>query len=161
MHGLDTATIAKVELLEAIEDVLLQPRKLDYKIQFTGPTGTNAVEAAIKLARKTKQRSHIVAFTNAYHGHSLGSLALTGSQYYHDLSYGSHNNVSHLPYDGYLGNCDTSFILEKMLDDGSGFLTCRGNLGNCPSRRGNKCSEYGLVAAGSSNLRTPRHSAHH
>jgi diaminobutyrate-2-oxoglutarate transaminase len=122
MHGLDMATIAKVELLDAIEGVLLQPRKLDYKIQFTGPTGTNAVEAAIKLARKTKQRSHIVAFTNAYHGHSLGSLALTGSQYYHDLSYGSHNNVSHLPYDGYLGNSDTSLILEKMLDDGSSGL---------------------------------------
>ena len=81
MHGLDMATTAKIELLEAIDEILLKPRGLDYKVQFSGPTGTNAVEAAIKLARKSKQRSHIVAFTNAYHGHSLGSLALTGNQY--------------------------------------------------------------------------------
>ncbi len=122
MHGLDTATSAKVALLQSIDEILLQPRNLPYKVQFTGPTGTNAVEAAIKLARKTKQRSHIVAFTNAYHGHSLGSLALTGNQYYHDLSYGSHNNVSHLPFDGYLGELDTSTVLEKMLNDPSSGL---------------------------------------
>ncbi len=122
LHGLDTATRAKTELLQTLEEVLLQPRNLNYKVQFTGPTGTNAVEAAVKLARKHKQRSHIVAFTNAYHGHSLGSLALTGNQYYHDLSYGSHNNVTHLPFDGYLGELDTSIILEKMLSDGSSGL---------------------------------------
>lgn len=122
LHGLDTATVAKIELLEAIDEILLKPRNLDYKIQFTGPTGTNAVEAAIKLARKSKQRSHIVAFTNAYHGHSLGSLALTGNQYYHDMSYGSHNNVTHLPFDGYLGSFDTSLVLKKMLEDGSSGL---------------------------------------
>ena len=122
LHGLDTATVAKIELIEALDEILLKPRNLDYKIQFTGPTGTNAVEAAIKLARKSKQRSHIVAFTNAYHGHSLGSLALTGNQYYHDMSYGSHNNVTHLPFDGYLGDLDTSLLLKKMLEDGSSGL---------------------------------------
>jgi diaminobutyrate-2-oxoglutarate transaminase len=122
MHGLDTATVAKIELLDGIEEILLKPRNMDYKVQFTGPTGTNAVEAAVKLARKSKQRSHVVAFTNAYHGHSLGSLALTGNQYYHDISYGSHNNVSHLPFDGYLGKVDTSELLEKMLSDGSSGL---------------------------------------
>ncbi|MFN7877918.1 MAG: diaminobutyrate--2-oxoglutarate transaminase [Pirellula sp.] len=122
MHGLDTATRAKTELLEAIEEILFKPRGLNYRVQFTGPTGTNAVEAAIKLARKCKQRSHIVAFTNAYHGHSLGSLALTGNQYYHDLSYSSHNNVTHLPFDGYLGDFDTSLILERMLSDSSSGL---------------------------------------
>ncbi|MCY2973543.1 MAG: diaminobutyrate--2-oxoglutarate transaminase [Planctomycetota bacterium] len=122
MHGLDTATVAKVELLKGIEEILLKPRNMDYKVQFTGPTGTNAVEAAVKLARKSKQRSHVVAFTNAYHGHSLGSLALTGNQYYHDISYGSHNNVSHLPFDGYLGKVDTSELLEKMLSDVSSGL---------------------------------------
>jgi diaminobutyrate-2-oxoglutarate transaminase len=122
MHGLDTATRAKTELLEAIEEILFKPRGLNYRVQFTGPTGTNAVEAAIKLARKCKQRSHIVAFTNAYHGHSMGSLALTGNQYYHDLSYSSHNNVTHLPFDGYLGDFDTSLILERMLCDSSSGL---------------------------------------
>ena len=118
-HSLDTATRSKVEFLEAFDRVILKPRNLDYKIQFTGPTGTNAVEAAIKLARKSTQRSHIVAFTNAYHGHTLGSLALTANSYYHSEYYGTHSNVSHLPFDGYLGNVDTSEYLEKILADSS------------------------------------------
>ncbi len=119
-HSLDTSTRAKVAFLRSFEDIILKPRKLDYKIQFTGPTGTNAVEAAIKLARKVKQRSHVIAFSHAYHGHTLGALALTGNDYYHDDHYGSRSNVSHLPYDGYLGdNVDTSEYLDKVLGDQS------------------------------------------
>lgn len=118
-HSLDTATHAKVEFLCTFEDTILKPRNLDYKIQFTGPTGTNAVEAAIKLARKQKQRSHIIAFTNAYHGHTLGSLALTGNDYYHSEFYGSRSNVSHLPFDGYMGDTDSSEYLDKVLTDQS------------------------------------------
>jgi diaminobutyrate-2-oxoglutarate transaminase len=122
-HGLDTATRAKIDFIETFESLILKPRNLDFKLQFTGPTGTNSVEAAIKLARKLKKRSHIIAFTNAYHGHSLGSLALTGNQYYHDEHYGSHDNVTHMPFDGYLGDdIDTSLLLEKMLLDGSSGL---------------------------------------
>lgn len=120
--SLDTTTESKVRFLETFERLILQPRGLEYKLQFTGPTGTNAVEAAIKLARKQTQRSHVIAFTNAYHGHSLGSLALTANRYYHSEYYGSRNNVSHLPYDGYLGELDTSIMLEKMLDDSSSGL---------------------------------------
>ena len=118
-HSLDTVTQAKVRFLNAFDEVILRPRELDYKVQFTGPTGTNAVEAAIKLARKAKRRSHIIAFTHAYHGHSLGSLALTANDYYHSEYYGDRNNVSHLPFDGYLGKQDTSVLLEKMLSDQS------------------------------------------
>ncbi|EMI17021.1 diaminobutyrate--2-oxoglutarate aminotransferase [Rhodopirellula maiorica SM1] len=121
-HSLDTVTTAKVEFLEAFERIILKPRALDYRVQFTGPTGTNAVEAAIKLARKQTQRSHIVAFTNAYHGHSLGALALTGNQFFHSQFYGSHNNVTHLPFDGYMDDYDTSLLLEKMLNDSSSGL---------------------------------------
>jgi len=109
--------------LTTFENVILKPRKLEYKIQFTGPTGTNAVEAAIKLARKVKKRPHIIAFSHGYHGHTLGALALTANDYYHDDSYGSHNNVSHLPFDGYLGDVDTSEYLEKVLSDQSSGIT--------------------------------------
>ncbi len=122
MHGLDMGTKAKQDLLLAFDEVILKPRDLDFKVQFTGPTGANCVEAAIKLARKVKQRSHIVAFTNAYHGHSLGALALTGNQYYHDVCYGARSNVTHLPFDGYLGELDTATVLEKMLADPSSGL---------------------------------------
>lgn len=123
MHGLDLATTAKIEFLETLDSVILKPRNLEYRVQFTGPTGTNAVEAAIKLARKAKKRSHIISFTNAYHGHSLGSLALTGNQYYHDEHYGSRSNVSFLPFDNYFGDgANTALQLRKLLEDGSSGL---------------------------------------
>jgi len=122
VHSLDMVTAAKVEFVQKFNEIILAPRGLDYRLQFTGPTGTNAVEAAIKLARKQTGRSHIVAFTRAYHGHTLGALALTANQYYHSDIFGSHNNVTHLPYDGYLGDFDTSLILEKMLNDPSSGL---------------------------------------
>ena len=119
-HSLDKSTSAKLDFLYKFKNLILKPRNLDYKIQFTGPTGTNAVEAAIKLARKVKQRSHIIAFSHAYHGHTLGSLALTANDYYHSSFNGARNNVSHLPFDGYMGeDIDTSDYLEKVLSDQS------------------------------------------
>ena len=51
VHGLDMATSAKKTFLQTFESHILKPRKMQYKMQFTGPTGTNAVEAAVKLAR--------------------------------------------------------------------------------------------------------------
>ena len=121
-HGLDMATAAKVRFLEKFDEFILRPRNLDYRIQFTGPTGTNAVEAALKLAKKSSGRSHVVAFTNAYHGHTLGSLAVTGNRYYHHGSYSSRNDVSHFPFDGYQGDLDTTELLAKMLADPSSGL---------------------------------------
>jgi len=121
-HSLDMATEAKIAFLDSLEKRILLPRDLPYKVQFTGPTGTNAVEAAIKLAKKVTRRTHVVAFTGGYHGHTLGSLTLTSNRYYHDDVYGSHNNVTHLPYDGYLGKLDTSTLLDKLLRDPSSGL---------------------------------------
>jgi len=57
--------------------VILGPRGLDYKVQFCGPTGANAVEAALKLARRNTRRTEVIAFERAYHGMSLGALAVT------------------------------------------------------------------------------------
>lgn len=78
-HSLDMSSVAKREFLETFEEVILKPRNMDYKIMFPGPTGTNSVEAALKLARLVTGRSNVVAFTNAFHGMTLGSLALTGN----------------------------------------------------------------------------------
>ena len=56
-HALDLQTVAKERFLEAMQDVILEPRGLDdYVMQFAGPTGTNAVEAALKIARKATGR---------------------------------------------------------------------------------------------------------
>lgn len=78
IHSLDMATVAKADFLERFNSIILKPRGLSYKIQFTGPTGANAVEAALKLARKVTQRHTIVHFVNSFHGLSMGALSVTG-----------------------------------------------------------------------------------
>ncbi|MCA9317271.1 MAG: aminotransferase class III-fold pyridoxal phosphate-dependent enzyme, partial [Planctomycetes bacterium] len=77
VHGLDLATTARRRFLETFDQVVLEPRGLTYRMQFTGPTGTNAVEAAIKLAWKFTGREGIVRFDGSYHGMTLGSLAIS------------------------------------------------------------------------------------
>src|SRR5690606_13013749 len=119
-HSLDLATSAKRRFLEALEDVLLKPRGMDYKVMFPGPTGTNAVEAALKLARKVTGRSNVIAFTNGFHGMTLGSLALTGNGVKRSGAGVSLTDVSHMPYCGYFGdNTDTIEVLEGYLGDSS------------------------------------------
>jgi diaminobutyrate-2-oxoglutarate transaminase len=81
-HSLDLFTAAKEMFLEAMEEHILAPRGLDYVIQFTGPTGTNAVEAAMKIARKVTGRTNIISFTNGFHGCSVGALAATANQHF-------------------------------------------------------------------------------
>ncbi|WP_419771088.1 MAG: diaminobutyrate--2-oxoglutarate transaminase [Candidatus Marinarcus sp.] len=119
VHGLDMATTAKKEFLQTFENLILKPRNLEYKIQFTGPTGTNAVETALKLARLVKGRSNVVAFTNGYHGLSQGSLAVTGNNEYRDESYISRTNATFMPFDGYFGDMNTLTYFRKFLEDGS------------------------------------------
>lgn len=122
IHGLDMATSAKKAFIEAFERLVLEPRGLDHKLQFTGPTGANAVEAALKVARQATGRTNVVAFTNAFHGLSIGALAATGNSHYRGAAGITLDNITRLPYDGYLGaDVDTLDLLEKMLDDpGSG-----------------------------------------
>lgn len=120
-HGLDKATIVKQEFIESFVNRILEPRGYDYKLQFTGPTGTNCTEAAMKLARQVKGRSGIIAFTNAYHGHTMGALSATGNEAYRDASYGARGAVSFMPFDGFLGDVDTIEVFRRYLEDkGSG-----------------------------------------
>lgn len=116
MHGLDLYTEAKEEFMETFEREILKPRELDYKIQFTGPTGTNAVEAALKLARKVKKRNNIIAFSGAFHGMTLGSLSATSDEGSRNGAYVPLTNVSHLPYPGSV-EFDTLEYLKNVLED--------------------------------------------
>lgn len=120
VHGLDMATVAKKEFLETFERVVLRPRHMEYKLQFPGPTGTNAVEAALKLARQTKGRTNIVSFTNGFHGVTGASLAATGNSKFRDAAGMPLANTTFMPYDGYLGEgVDTTEYLERVIADQS------------------------------------------
>ena len=77
VHAMDMYNVAKGEFVETYEEKILKPRGLDYKIMFTGPTGANANEAALKLARKVTGRTNVFALMGCCHGMTLGTLALT------------------------------------------------------------------------------------
>ncbi|MCU1513489.1 MAG: ectB [Microbacteriaceae bacterium] len=123
VHGLDMATTAKKKFLETFRSHVLLPRKLDYKLQFTGPTGANAVEAALKIARQVTGRTNVVAFTHGYHGLSLGALAATGNSKYRAAAGVPLGDVTFLPYDGYYDDeTDTIAQFAKLLTDPSSGL---------------------------------------
>jgi diaminobutyrate-2-oxoglutarate transaminase len=116
--GLDMFTVPKGRFLEAFEKIILAPRSLDYRVQFTGPTGANAIEAALKLARKVTGRNNVVAFTNAFHGVTMGALAATGNRH-HRMTMPL-SGVTRAPFDGYYGDgIDTAAMLDRTLSDPS------------------------------------------
>jgi diaminobutyrate-2-oxoglutarate transaminase len=122
VHSLDMATSAKADFLDAFESIVLVPRSLDYRVQFPGPTGTNSVEAALKLVRKVTGRETIVSFTNAFHGMTLGSLAITGNGFKRRGAGVPLTLGDTMPFDGYLGeDVDTLDYFEALVtDEGSG-----------------------------------------
>ncbi|MCC6597465.1 MAG: diaminobutyrate--2-oxoglutarate transaminase [Alphaproteobacteria bacterium] len=123
IHSLDMATQAKNHFMDVFGDLILKPRGLEYKIQFPGPTGTNAVEAALKLARKATGRTGVISFTNGYHGMTLGALAVTGNKYHRENIPGiPYGDVTFMPYCRYTNTLDNSieFLRIKLEDDSSG-----------------------------------------
>ncbi|WP_016906446.1 diaminobutyrate--2-oxoglutarate transaminase [Streptomyces xiaopingdaonensis] len=121
-HGMDMSTTAKRAFLESFGHTILRRRDLPYKVMFPGPTGTNAVEAALKLARKVKGRETVVSFTNAFHGMSLGSLAVTGNAFKRAGAGVPLGHATSMPFDHYLDGKTPDFLwFERLLGDrGSG-----------------------------------------
>ena len=120
VHALDMYTEAKHDFIQTLEEVILEPRGLDYKVAFPGPTGTNAVETALKIARLATGRHNVIAFTNAFHGMTTGSLSLTGNRNSRTASGVQLSGVTRMPFDGYMGDgVDTAAYLDKVLSDSS------------------------------------------
>ncbi|NND86355.1 MAG: diaminobutyrate--2-oxoglutarate transaminase [Nitrosopumilus sp.] len=120
IHSLDLATESKEDFLKSFSKNILSPRNLNYKAQFTGPTGTNAVEAALKIARKVTGRTKIISFTNGFHGVTLGAVAATGNSHHRGGAGVSLNEVVFMPYDGYMGNkVSTIDYFRRLLEDNS------------------------------------------
>ncbi len=119
MHGLDTATCARNAFLDRFHTAILRPRGMNYRVQFTGPTGANAIEAALKLARKATGRKNVFAFCRAYHGLSQGALAVTANAYYRAYSPGLQANTVFLPYECYLPDVDSLAWIRKLIEDRS------------------------------------------
>lgn len=119
-HGLDLHTTTKAAFLDAFERHILTPRGMDHRVMFTGPTGANAVEAAMKIARKSTGRTNVVAFTNGFHGVTMGALAATGNGYHRGGAGMETQGVTRVPFDGYADGLDSAALLDQMLSDNSG-----------------------------------------
>ena len=121
VHSMDMYTAPKRDFIEYFQENVLKPRGFNYKIQFAGPTGTNAVEAAIKLARKNKKRENIFAFMGAFHGMTLGALSLTTDASSREGAGQALHNVTHIPAPYMFPELDVIKYMETLLtDDHSG-----------------------------------------
>ena len=117
LHGMDMYTPAKRAFIETLQEKILKPRGLDYRVMCCGPTGTNAVEAALKLARKVTGRSNVWAFMGCFHGMTLGSLALTTEAYARNAAGVALGNVTHIPAPYMFPELDVIAYMQRMLDD--------------------------------------------
>jgi 4-aminobutyrate aminotransferase len=102
MSGTDFYYRVQIELAEKIN--ALVPGNVPKQTFFTN-SGTESIEAALKLARYATQRSYFIAFLGAFHGRSMGALSLGASKYVHRRGFAPVvPNVTHVPY-GYCYRC--------------------------------------------------------
>jgi diaminobutyrate-2-oxoglutarate transaminase len=119
-HALDMFTEAKCEFFECFEEKILKPRGLDYKIMSCAPTGTNAVEAALKLARKYTGRPGVFALTGSFHGMTLGSLAVTSGKTVRRGAGQTLGNVTFVPHPNSFPGDSIAYIENIITDEYSG-----------------------------------------
>jgi len=102
MSGTDFYYPNMVELAEKLASIA--PGKGPKRVYF-GNSGTEAVEAAIKLAKYHTKRDKLVAFHGAFHGRTMGALSLTASRAVQRKGFGTLlSGVFHMPYpDTYRG----------------------------------------------------------
>jgi diaminobutyrate-2-oxoglutarate transaminase len=77
IHSLDFPTSIKIEFMEAFNAALPGELQDNIKFNFCGPAGTDAVEAALKIAKINTQRHSVIAFQGSYHGMTMGALSVT------------------------------------------------------------------------------------
>lgn len=129
LHALDMITPQKDAFTEELFRRLPGELRDDARVHFCGPAGTDAVEAALKLARSATGRRGVVAFTGAYHGMTLGAAAVSGPASMRSTPGADGVPVTRIPYPyGYrcpfgTGNPRSgelsARLLESMLSDPS------------------------------------------
>ena len=103
LHTLDLTTPLKDRFSEYLLSCLPGEGK-EYCLQFTGPSGADAVEAALKLARKYAHdkfgadKSEIIAFKNSFHGRTLFTVTVGGQPKYSSDYAPLPQDITHLPY---------------------------------------------------------------
>ena len=98
VHTVDFPTEARLELIEKLDEIAPGNLQGNNRVVFGGPTGSDAIEASIKLAKYNTGGDGLIAFRGAYHGATSGAMSLTGNKgfkgYYTPLL----PEVVHAPY---------------------------------------------------------------
>jgi len=115
LHTLDLTTPVKDQFMQDVLAMLPDDFSRDAKIQFCSPSGTDAVEAALKLARIATGRSTVIAFHGAYHGMSQGALSIMGDREPKDALGALLNGAQFLPYP-YMYRCPFGLGGEQAID---------------------------------------------
>ncbi|GGK79716.1 diaminobutyrate--2-oxoglutarate aminotransferase [Sphaerisporangium melleum] len=129
-HGLDFPTPAKDAFTEAQLAMLPAGLRDRMKIHFCGPTGGDAVDAAVKLCKTATGRGDVVAFQGGFHGSGHAAMALTGlvrqkqpvANGVPGVHFSPYSYCARCPLDLLPGTCDTNCAgqLERSLRDGNG-----------------------------------------
>ena len=129
-HGLDFPTPAKTMFTDELFTMLPESMRGKMKIQFCGPTGSDGVEAALKLCKTATGRSDVISFTGGYHGSSHSTMAITGLRAPKETLPNLMPGVQFFPY-AYCYRCPLGLTpsrceincatqLEIILDDANG-----------------------------------------
>ncbi|WP_234347303.1 diaminobutyrate--2-oxoglutarate transaminase [Streptomyces specialis] len=130
LHVLDLATPEKDDFTDALFATLPKAFADKARVQFCGPAGTDAAEAALKLMQTATGRRNVLAFTGAYHGMTAGALAVSGGVSTKRPVAGIAADVTRLPYPysyrcpfgagGERGAELSAAYTERLLDDPNG-----------------------------------------
>ncbi|WP_231188140.1 aspartate aminotransferase family protein [Haladaptatus sp. DYF46] len=98
VHTVDFPTEARLDLIEKLDEIAPGDLQGNNRVVFGGPTGSDAIEATIKLAKYNTGGDGLIAFRGAYHGASSGALSLTAGRKYKREYTPLLADVTHLPY---------------------------------------------------------------
>ncbi|MBQ8353468.1 MAG: diaminobutyrate--2-oxoglutarate transaminase family protein [Spirochaetaceae bacterium] len=98
LHTLDLTTPVKDKFVHTLLSLLPGELKDNAKVQFCSPSGTDAVDAALKLCKTATGRTSVIAFQGGYHGMGHGALALTGNLTAKNKVHGLMPDVHFFPY---------------------------------------------------------------
>ncbi|AWK43828.1 diaminobutyrate--2-oxoglutarate transaminase family protein [Photorhabdus laumondii subsp. laumondii] len=116
--GLDFPTPAKELFTEAHLSMLPESLRNKYKIHFCGPTGADAIEAAIKLAKIATGADEIISFRGGYHGCTHAAIAVTGNRSMKKNILGKMPGVHFFPYGSESQSSESWVLNSDHLDAG-------------------------------------------
>ncbi|MGH3881908.1 MAG: diaminobutyrate--2-oxoglutarate transaminase family protein [Pseudonocardiaceae bacterium] len=121
VHGLDLPTPAKDRFTELQLSMLPEQMRDRMRVHFCGPTGANAIEAAIKLCKIATGRGEIIAFQGGFHGSTAGAMAVTADLHPKKQVPNGMPGVHFFPY-SYCVRCPVGLIPETCATNCATYL---------------------------------------